>query len=459
MALFIISAALFIETLDGTILNTAIPAMSIALHVNAVDLKVALISYFLSLAIFIPISGWVSDRFGAKMIFLLAVGLFTLSSLCCGLAHNLTEIVVFRALQGIGGALMLPIGRLIILKLHSHSEIITATSRIAMLGAAGALLGPILGGFITHYFSWRWIFWMNIPFGAITILMGSYFLPAFPRHVTFPLDKIGFALFGLSLAFLTFFLSTIGDQSFSIIDEIFIFVISLGLLLLYKKHSNGKKNAVLDIRLFEIRSFRISLIGNLVSRLGFGGIPFLLPLLFQVGYQFSPQKSGLLLTPWAFGILLANPMKFRILQYFGYRRLLLLNTVFMSLSIWSFILINHQTSNFSIGLLVFLYGFLISIQYGGMNNLAYAEIKTQKLASATSIVSTIQQLGHSFGIALCAILINLFSYALTPFQGYLVHSILHPTLFAMGIIMLSAFMIFQKLHVDDGQKMIAQSSA
>lgn len=458
MALFIISAALFIETLDGTILNTAIPSMSLALHVDALDLKVALISYFLSLAIFIPISGWVSDRFGAKLIFLLAVGLFTISSLCCGLAQNLAEIVVFRAFQGIGGALMLPIGRLIILKLHSHSEIITATSRIAMLGAAGALLGPILGGFITHYFSWRWIFWINIPFGAITILMGSYLLPAFPRRVTFPLDKIGFVLFGLSLAFLTFFLSTIGDQSISIVEEIFIFGIFLGLFMLYKKHSNGRKNAVLDIRLFDIRSFRISLTGNLISRLGFGGIPFLLPLLFQIGYQFSPQKSGLLLTPWAFGILLANPLKFRILQYFGYRRLLLLNTVLVSLSIWSFILINHDTSNFTISILVFLYGFLISIQYGGMNNLAYAEIKTQKLASATSIVSTIQQLGHGFGIAFCAILINIFSYALAPFQGHLVNSILHPTLFVMGIIMLSAFMIFQKLHEGVGQKMFTSAS-
>lgn len=449
---FIISLALFMEAVDATILNTAIPAMSHSLQVNPVDLKIALISYLLSLAIFIPISGWIADKFGIKRVFMSALIIFTLSSTWCGFAHDLTELVLARTLQGIGGSLMLPVGRLILVRTFLRHELIATMSRVIMVAALGLMLGPVLGGFITHYFSWHWIFWVNIPFGLFTLLMVWYWFENTAPKKMPPLDKLGFIFFGAGLAGLTFGLSALSESTIPDWVALFIFVSAIFSLIAYFLHSRKRPHPIVKTELFKSRTFRISVFGNLTSRLGFGGVPFLLPLLLQIGLGFSAQLSGMLLAPTALGIVLIKPFILPLLRFFGYKRLLILNTILVGFSLLLFEIVNITTSIYSIACLTFLFGFLISLQYSSMNSLAYADVAQENLGAATSVMSTMQQLAQSFGVAVSALLIRFFS-PISP-SGFLLNTtVLHHTFIAMGIITFFSTLIFIQLKPEDGEQM------
>ncbi|HBD9375494.1 TPA: MFS transporter, partial [Legionella pneumophila] len=316
--MFIVSCAMFMEAIDTTILNTAIPVMAHSLEVNPIDLKLALISYLLSLAIFIPISGWIADKYGVKKVFIAAIGVFTLSSLWCGFTQSLWELVLARIIQGLGGSLTVPVGRLIILRTCERHELITKMSIVVMIASLGMLLGPLLGGIITDYFSWRWIFWVNIPVGIIAMLLSHKLLPTILSRTVPPLDKSGFVMFGAGLAFLTLGLSLFSETKADISYSVSIILLSALLLIGYTKHSRNKSNPIIKVTLLNIRTFRIAVFGNLLTRLSFGGIPFLLPLLFQIILEYSPQLSGLLLTPVALGVFLVKPLSFSILRKLGY---------------------------------------------------------------------------------------------------------------------------------------------
>jgi EmrB/QacA subfamily drug resistance transporter len=450
---FIVSFAFFMEALDTTIINTAITAMSRSLAVNPVDLKIALISYLLSLAVFIPISGWLADKFGAKRILMSALGVFTLASLWCGYSHSLLELVVARSLQGLGGALMLPVGRLILVRTFKKHELITTMSRVIIVGAMGVMLGPVLGGVITHYFSWHWIFWVNIPFGLFTILMVSLLLPTSHPQKVPPLDKIGFLLFGSSLAGFTFGLSIFSESGAHTPIAVNIMLTSIVLLLLYILHSRRKKHPIVKVELFRLRTFRISVLGNLFSRLGFGGIPFLMPLLFQIALGYPAQVSGLLIAPIALGILTMKPLTLRLMRWLGYKKLLIINTTLVGTMLCSLSLITKETPIIVIVGITYVYGFLTSTQYSGMNSLAYIEVEEDQLGAATSIMSTLQQISQSFGVAVGALLLRYFSaqaengYALTA-------TVFHQTFLALGIITLVSIFIFMRLKPHDGDQMI-----
>jgi EmrB/QacA subfamily drug resistance transporter len=440
------------EALDTTVINTAIPSMSLSLQVNPIDLKITLISYLLSLAIFIPISGWIADKFGIKRVFIYAVLIFSLSSFWCGLAHKLFELVIARALQGFGGALALPIGRLIILRTFSRSKMITAMSHVAIVASLGTMLGPVLGGFITHYFSWRWIFWINIPVGISTMILAHYwFVNEYPRQVH-KLDKLGFILFGGSLAGFTFGASAFSESELAHSSALLVICISLVFLLAYIWHSRYKRHPIIKTGLLRIRTFRVSVLGNLLSRLGFGGIPFLVPLLLQIALGYPAQVSGMLLAPMALGIMFARPFTLKFLRSCGYKKLLIGNTLLVSLSTFSFIIINAHTSFYTICLLTFLFGFIISLQYSGMNSLAFSGVTSDDLSAATSINSTVQQLAQSFGVAMSAILLRYFSANEPAFS--LTTTIFHHTFLVIGIISLLSTLIFIKLKKDDGHEMI-----
>ncbi len=454
MILLTVSLALFMEALDTTVINTAIPTMSHSLNVNPIDLKIALISYLLSLAIFIPISGWIGDKWGMRRIFISAIFIFIISSLWCGFAHNLIELVIARTVQGFGGALALPLGRLIILRTFARYEVITAMSRIAIIASLGTMLGPVLGGFITYYFSWRWIFWINIPVGLLSIALAFCWIENdAPRKVP-PLDKIGFILFGGSLAGFTFGLSAFSESTLARSTALYITFYSFLLLLCYFWHSRHRKYPIVKSALLQIRTFRISVLGNLFCRLGFGGVPFVVPLLLQIGLHYPAQTSGILLAPLALGIILVRPFTLRILRLFGYKKLLIGNTILLSASICSFYFVNSHTSFYSIGGLTFIFGFLISLQYSGMNSLAYTGISVEDLSPATSIISTLQQLAQSFGVAVSALFLQHFSLInQTAFS--LTTPVFHKTFLAMGIITLLSALIFIRLKATDGGEMIA----
>jgi len=453
MILLIVSLVLFMEALDTTVINTAIPAIAHSLDVNPIDLKIALISYLLSLAIFIPISGWTADKFGIKRIFIGAIFIFSMSSFWCGFANNLLELVIARALQGFGGALALPVGRLIILRTFARYDMITAMSRVAIIASLGTMLGPVFGGFITHYFSWRWIFWINIPVGLLAILLAYYWVVNVPPKKVNPLDKLGFILFGGSLAGFTFGLSAFSESTLATSFSIYIIGNALLLLVGYIWHSRHSPYPVVKTELLRIRTFRISVLGNLFSRLGFGGVPFLVPLLLQIGLHYPPQVSGMLLAPIALGMILVRPFSLKLLRFFGYKKLLILNTLLLGASINLFYFVNVDTSLFVICILTFVFGFLISLQYGGMNSLGYTSIGVDDLSPATSVISTLQQLAQSFGVAISAFFLRYFSVGQSVSD--LVTPVFHSTFLVMGTLTLLSAVIFMWLKREDGGEMIA----
>ncbi len=445
-----VALAMFMEAVDTTILNTAIPVMAQSLHVNPINLKLALISYLISLAIFIPVSGWIADKFGIKKIFIYAIAIFSVSSIWCGFTQSLTELILGRIAQGIGGSLMLPVGRLIIMRTCERHELIAKMSIVVMVAALGMMLGPLLGGIITEQFSWRWIFWVNVPVGIVAIFMAVKLLPNLKARPVPPLDKIGFLLFGGGLAALTLGLSVLSESDIPLSQAINLIVLSFFLFVCYTWNSIRNPFPIVKIELLKIRTFRVSVIGNLLARLGFGGAPFIVPLLLQIGLGYSPQWSGGLLAPTALGVFMVKPLSLYILRYFGYRNLLIINTLFVGISLCSFALITERTSIYSIGLLTFLYGFLIALQYTGMNSLAYAEITQEDMSAATSIMSTVQQLAQSFGVAVAAIIISYFSHGL----HVLTIKAFHQTFVVMGILTLLSGIIFIHLKKEDGEELI-----
>lgn len=450
---FIVSLVMFMEAVDATVINTAIPVMAQSLQVNPIDLKIALISYLLSLAIFIPISGWMADRYGMKRVFIAAIVVFTLSSIACGFAKNLPELVMMRALQGLGGSLTMPVGRLILLRTFPRHEMIGVMNRVIMVASIGLMLGPMLGGFITHYFSWRWIFWVNVPVGIFTVLMAIVFIPAIARIKMPKLDKIGFVLFGGSLALFTFGLSAFSETYVPDSTALFIMIAASLLFFIYALHSRKKAHPIVKTELFQARTFRISVLGNLLSRLGFGGVPFLLPLLLQISFGFSPQVSGLLLAPTAIGVLLIKFFTIPLLRHLGYKKVLLINTTMVVLSLWGFTQVDATTALIWIALLTFLYGFFISMQYSSMNSLAYAGLSAENLGAATSIMSTLQQLSQSFGVAVAALLLRIFSAGSSQ-KFLLTAKTFHQTFFALGVLTLFSAIVFLFLKPGDGNQMI-----
>ncbi|MFA6302073.1 MAG: MFS transporter [Legionella sp.] len=451
--LMIVAIAMFMEAVDTTVLNTAIPAMAHSLQVNPISLKLALISYLLSLAIFTPISGWVADKYGVKRVFIFAIGIFTLSSIWCGFTNNLIQLICGRILQGIGGSLTLPVGRLIIVRTCERNELVSKMSIVVMIAAMGMMLGPVVGGIITNHFSWHWIFWINAPIGLIAMILAAFLLPSMPAQAVYQLDKIGFFLFGTGLAFLTLGLSILSESKIGLIDSGILIGMAVLLLSLYIWHSRTKIHPIVKIELLRVRTFKVSVLGNLLSRMGFGGIPFVLPLMFQLVLGFSPQTAGFLLAPIALGVLMVKPLSLRLLRLFGYKNLLLINTFLMTLSLCSFMLINQYSSHGLISLLTFCYGFIISLQYTGMNSLAYGNLQQEDISSATSIMSTIQQLGQSFGVAVAAIIISLFSGAYAGHQSFTI-KIFHQTFFALALLTLCSLFLFMHLKKDDGKELI-----
>lgn len=451
---FVVSLALFMEALDTSIINTAIPAMASSLLVHPVDLKIALISYLISLAIFIPVSGWIGDKFGVKKMFIAALAMFTISSTFCGYSHTLLQLIIARSFQGMGGALMMPLGRLILLNTFKRHELVEAMNAVVMVVSLGLMLGPLAGGFITDHLSWPWIFWVNIPVGLLAIILASNCLKETPTKKVRPFDLLGFILFGGGLAALTFSLSDLSESSSNQSLAFMIMGISLIMLTLYFIYSYHQEHPIIDLSLLRIRTFKISIIGNLFARLGFGGVPFLLPLLLQIGLGYSAQLSGLLLVPIALGILIVKALSLPIMRFLGYRRLLLLNTFLVGLSLWAFQLINMSTSVYLIACLTFLFGVLISLQYSGMNSIAYSDISDENQSAAISIVSTTQQLAQSFGVASGALLLRYYSATAATGGLILTPTVFHQAFFAMGIFTFFSALIFTRLKTNDGHQML-----
>lgn len=406
MILIIVACAMFMESLDVSILNTSIPVIAKSLHISPIDLKLALICYLICLAIFVPISGWIADKFGAKKIFIIAISVFTLSSIACGFSTNIEELIFARTIQGIGASFLVPIGRLIILKIFERRDFPHLMNYVIMFASTGLMLGPLLGGFISYHYQWSWIFWVNAPVGLVLLLASIYFMPHVQRYHMHSLDIPGFLLFGLGLGGFVFSLTLFSELEIDIHLAYWLLLASMIMLLIYGVRAKKQTYPIVKTNLLNYRLFGISFISNALSRIIFGAMPFLLPLLFQVCLHYSPVQSGLLVAPIALGIFTSKFIQHMATQTLGFKRLLLINTFFSSIMLYLFSKFNFNTPLWLIAIATGIYGIIISFQYSSLNALGYLDIPESHLSSATSIVSTMYQISQSIGVASAAILLR-----------------------------------------------------
>lgn len=396
---WVVASVLFMEQLDSTIVNTAVPSMAASLHVEPLSLKAVVASYILSLAVCIPISGWMADRFGTRRVFLSAVAVFTLASVLCGLSLNPPMLIAARLLQGVGAAMMMPVGRLTIVRTFPKSELLAAMNFVLIPALIGPLLGPTVGGLIVHWASWREIFFVNVPVGILAMTMIWRYLPDYRADVPRPLDVVGFVLFGSGVALLSWLLEIFGEHRLDATSSAVLLLVALALLAAYVVHARHSPHPLLRLDLFRVRTFRVSVAGGFLTRIGVGGMPFLLPLLYQLGLGLPAWQSGLLMMPSALG---AMGMKFlapQVLGRFGYRQVLIVNTLLIGVGISLFSMVNGATPVPVIVLLGLSMGFVNSLQFSAMNSMAYADIEGHDTSMASTLASSLQQLSMSFGLA------------------------------------------------------------
>ncbi|HTQ96080.1 MAG TPA: DHA2 family efflux MFS transporter permease subunit [Candidatus Acidoferrum sp.] len=447
---WMIAVAFFMESLDTTILNTGVPTIAAALHVAPLSMKSVLASYTLSLAVFIPISGWMADRFGTRRVFSSAIGLFTLGSFLCGISSNIHWLVAFRILQGCGGAMMVPVGRLTMVRTFAKSELIRAMSFVSIPALIGPMLGPLAGGTIVAYFHWRVIFFVNIPIGILGLYLVYRHLPDYKEDHVAPLDVLGLILFGSGVALLSYVLEVFGEHTLGTIEVVGLLTLSVALLAGYWLHATKTEHPVLRLELFRIRTFRASVSGSFLTRLGIGGIPFLFPLLYQVGLGFSPIKSGMMMMPQAIAAMSLKMSMPKILARFGYRTVLVSNTIMIGLFIFLFSTIGLGTTVWIILPIVFCYGFFTSLQYTSMNTLVYSDISDDMASSASSIASTMQQMSISFGVATASLVTAFFlpdRYRSDPPQ--FIRGI-HHAFWVLGAMTILSTIVFRELKSTDG---------
>jgi EmrB/QacA subfamily drug resistance transporter len=447
---WLVAIAFFMESLDTTILNTAVPTIASALGVVPLSMKSVLSSYTLSVAVFIPLSGWVADRYGTRRVFAAAIALFTAGSVLCGISSSIHVLVLCRVIQGCGGAMMVPVGRLTMVRSFPKSQLVRAMSFVAIPSLIGPMLGPLVGGLIVRYLHWRVIFFVNVPMGLVGLYLVYRHLPDFRAVGTRPLDRWGLILFGGGIALLSYVLEVFGEHTLGGLEVSGLLLLSILLLVGYGLHARATPSPLLKLALFRIRTLRAAVLGSFVTRLGAGGMPFLLPLLYQVGLGYTPVQSGLLLMPQsiaAMGLKMVIP---GILARLGYRRVLLANTLLLGLVIVGFATVGATTPVALIVVEALAFGFLSSLQYTSMNTLTYADVAPADASMASTIASTMQQMSMSFGVAVASLATALFipdRFRSEPSQ--MIHGIHEAMLFLGGLTVVSAT-VFASLRSGDG---------
>ena len=454
---WLVAIAVFMESLDTTILNTAVPAIASALQVAPLSMKAVLSSYTLSLAVFIPVSGWMADRYGTRRVFSAAIGLFTLGSVLCGISNSIHVLVICRIVQGCGGAMMVPVGRLTMVRTFAKSELIRAMSFVAVPALIGPMLGPVAGGLIVGFLHWRMIFFINVPIGILGLYFVYRHLPDFREEHVDQLDIIGLILFGTGVALLSYILEVFGEHTLSGWEILSLLALSFILLLGYVRHA-AIARPLLRLGLFHVRTFRVSVTGGFITRLGVGGMPFLLPLLYQVGLGYTPVQSGFLIMPQtlaAMSLKMAMPI---VLTRFGYRRVLNYNTVIIGLILALFATIGPATPVWLIVLQAFCFGFFSSLQYTSMNTLVYADIAESDTSMASTIASTGQQMAISFGVASASLVAAVFiPDRFTSDPSQIIQGV-HKAFVTLGGLTVLSTIVFRELKANDGDNVSRHSA-
>jgi EmrB/QacA subfamily drug resistance transporter len=394
----IVACALFIENMDSTAIATSLPMMAHDLGTEPIALKLALTAYLLALAVFIPVSGWIADRFGARRVFVIAIGVFLAGSLACAASGSLETLVAARFLQGMGGALMVPVGRLVLLRAIPKAELVNALSWLTIPALVAPMIGPPLGGFITTYWHWRWIFGINLPMGVLGILLAWRYIPDIREEVA-PLDWRGFALSGVGLALAMFGFSTLGRHMVSLPVAAGCLVLGLGALAGYVVHARAHPHPLLDLGLFRIPTFRAGVLGGGLFRVGIGAIPFLLPLMLQLGFGLNPLQSGLITFASAAGAMFMKTVASRVLKRFGFRGVLTWNALICSSLLAGYGLFRANTPHLLIIGVLLVAGCFRSLQFTSLNAISFADVDHRAMSQASSLSGMMQQLSLSLGVA------------------------------------------------------------
>jgi len=448
---WLVATALFMEQLDSTIVNTGIPAMAASLGVTPLSLKAVATSYILALAVSIPVSGWLAERFGSRRIFLFALGLFTASSVLCGLAPNASLLVAARVPQGVAAAMMMPVGRSVVVRTFPKSELLRVMNFIIIPALIGPLLGPTVGGLIVHWLSWRDIFFVNVPVGLAGLWLGREIMPDYRSEHPPALDVVGLVLFGSGVALLSWLLEVFGEHSIPALQMAVLFLLSAALLAAYGWHATQVPFPLLRLGVFRVRTFRISVLGGFLTRLGIGGLPFLLPLLYQLGLGLPAWESGLLMMPAAAAAMFMKVLSARLLRRFGYRQVLTANTVFVACCIACYSLVGPGTWLGAIIALGLTMGLFNSLQFSSLNTMAYADIDPDDASMASTIASTLQQMSLSFGLATATLVTSFFLAGLSQSDHAAVTHALHRGYLMMASLTLLSSLVFRGLRSNDGE--------
>jgi EmrB/QacA subfamily drug resistance transporter len=453
----IVACALLMQNVDSTVIATALPAIARSFDEDPLRLNLAITSYLLSLAIFIPLSGWTADRFGSRIVFRAAICVFTLGSVACGMAMNLPELILARIFQGMGGAMMVPVGRLVMLRAVPKAELVRAMSYLTVPALIGPILGPPLGGFIVTYASWRWIFFINVPFGALGFVLVNRFIANLKEDETPPLDLRGFMLAGFGLAAVMYGFEMAGRGMLG--PELATLLLAGGtaLLALYRLHARTAAAPIIDLGLMRIPSFALSVLGSGVFRIGIEGLPFLMPMLLQLGFGLSPLQSGLLTFATYAGAMTMKASATPIIRMLGFRTVLIANAAICSLFMLSYSLFRPTTTHLAIFLALLAGGFFRSLQVTSTNTLVFADVPPALMSRATSFASMAQQLWMSLGVGMSALMLH-FVHAERGGPA-LDTGDFTPVFLINAAIVLASMAVFARMPADVGTELSGHSGA
>jgi len=409
----IVAAALFMQNLDGTVIATALPTMARAFSADPVHMNVAMTAYLFAVALFVPASGWMADRYGSRDVFCAAIAVFTAGSACCGLSQTLPQLVAARLIQGAGGAMMLPVGRLILLRTVPKSRLVAAMAWVTMPALIGPVIGPPVGGLIVQYFHWRWIFYINLPIGLLGIAMAARVVPNM-REAPGPFDLPGLLLSGAALAAFLGVLELAGRGIIPGWAVTLMAVAAVALGLLYARHARGQARPLLDFSLMRLPSFAISVLGGSLFRVGVGAVPFLLPMLMQLGFGRSASASGMITFAAAAGAVISKPGTQAVLHRYGFRHVLVVNGIASSLGLAAYAAFRPSWPLWTLYAVLLVTGYLRSLQFTAFNSIAYAEVPPARMSAATTLYSAMQQISLTVGIPISAGVLHLVRAGVVP---------------------------------------------
>jgi EmrB/QacA subfamily drug resistance transporter len=447
----IVAVALFMENMDSTVIATSLPAIATDIGSRPLELKLAITSYLLALAIFIPASGWMADRFGARNVFRTAIAVFMIGSIGCALSHSLWHFVIARFLQGSGGAMMSPVGRLVLIRTVGKRKLIGAMALLTMPALVGPMVGPALGGFITTYASWHWIFLINIPIGLLGITLASLFFEDLRVEINDPFDFLGLVLIGVGVGGLAFGLTVMGIKLVPASVTIALVAGGASATIAYVVRARSMTAPVIDLTLFRLATFRAGVVGGFIFRIGAGALPFLLPLLMQLGFGMTPFQSGLVTLSTAVGAMMMKSAVPPILRRAGFRNVLTWNALIAAVMLSACAAFTHATPVPVMIAVLLAGGFFRSLQFTSVNAIAYAEVDPARMSRATSLVAVAQQLSQSVGVAVGALAVE--TVLSLKGQTTLRAEDFPPAFLLVGLVSASSILLFARMPADAGAEM------